>query len=156
MQTTNHRSPGVIAPPPVIYIVLFLTGLIPQIGFPVQFLSLPTRLILCLFMVGAGAFMVSRAFQTIRQAKTSPNPYQPVAVLVTEGPFRFTRNPVYLGMNLFYLGAGVLLNPFWSILLFPVLMLIIEFGVIHREERHLEQRFGEAYLEYKARVRRWL
>ncbi len=156
MQTEENRSPRIIAPPPLIYMALFLTGLIPQIAFPIQFLSLPTRLILCLFLIGAGAFLVTRAFQTMRQAKTSPNPYQPAAVLVTEGPFRFTRNPVYLGMNLFYLGAGVLLNPFWSILLFPVLLLIMEFGVIHREEHYLEQRFGEDYLEYKASVRRWL
>ncbi|MHB8483896.1 MAG: methyltransferase family protein [Nitrospiria bacterium] len=150
------NTPGIIAPPPVVYILLFLTGLIPQIAFSVQPFSLPMRWIICLILVGAGAFMISRAFQTMRQAKTSPNPYQPAAVLVTEGPFRFTRNPVYLGMNLFYLGFGVLLDPFWSILLFPVLLLIMEFGVIHREERHLEQRFGEAYLEYKASVRRWL
>ncbi|MBI1819257.1 MAG: isoprenylcysteine carboxylmethyltransferase family protein [Nitrospirae bacterium] len=107
-------------------------------------------------LVGVGAILVTRAFQTMRHAKTSPNPYQPAAVLVTEGPFCFTRNPVYLGMNLFYLGAGILLNSFWSTLFFPVLLLIMEFGVIHREERHLEQRFGEAYLEYKASVRRWI
>lgn len=156
MQTEDRQRQGIIAPPPLIYFMLFLTGLIPQVAFPVHFLFLLMRWIACLSLVGAGALLVSRAFQTMRQAKTSPNPYKPAAVLVTGGPFRFTRNPVYLGMNLFYLGAGVLLNPFWSIVLFPVLLLIMEFGVIHREERHLEQRFGEAYLEYKVRVRRWI
>ncbi|MBI3606278.1 MAG: isoprenylcysteine carboxylmethyltransferase family protein [Nitrospirae bacterium] len=156
MESEKPKSPGIISPPPLIYFTLFLTGFIPQTAFPVQFFSLPVRWIVCLTLVGVGAILVTRAFQTMRHAKTSPNPYQPAAVLVTEGPFRFTRNPVYLGMNLFYLGAGVLLNPFWSILFFPVLLLIMEFGVIHREERHLEQRFGEAYLEYKASVRRWI
>jgi protein-S-isoprenylcysteine O-methyltransferase Ste14 len=83
------------------------------------------------------------------------NPYQPTTAIVTEGPYRFTRNPIYLSLAVLYAGLAVMANALWSLLLLAV-MLIIHYAVILPEERYLEQKFGEEYRSYKAKVRRWL
>jgi protein-S-isoprenylcysteine O-methyltransferase Ste14 len=81
---------------------------------------------------------------------------RPVPRLTTEGPFRYTRNPGYLGLAIIYAGIAVLRNALWAILFLPVVLYVIEREVIGREERYLERTFGEEYLAYKARVRRWV
>ena len=92
----------------------------------------------------------------MRDAGTPANPYKPVSNVVTEGPFRYTRNPAYLSMAMIYTGIAALANALWAMLLLPGALLVIQRGVIEREERYLERKFGEEYLRYKARVRRWI
>ncbi len=81
---------------------------------------------------------------------------RPVPRLTTEGPFRYTRNPGYLSMAMIYAGIVVLRNALWAILFLPLVLIVIQREVIEREERYLERTFGEEYLTYKARVRRWV
>ena len=81
---------------------------------------------------------------------------RPVPRLTTEGPFRYTRNPGYLCLAMIYAGIAVLRNSLWAILLLPLMVLVIQREVIGREERYLERSFGEEYLDYKRRVRRWV
>ena len=81
---------------------------------------------------------------------------RPVPRLTTEGPFRYTRNPGYLCLTMIYAGIAVLRNSLWAILLLPLMVLVIQREVIGREERYLERTFGEEYLDYKRRVRRWV
>lgn len=107
-------------------------------------------------VAGVGVLLVLWAFMTMRSAETSANPYKPARSLVTSGPFRFSRNPVYLAMTLLYFGVALWLNTLWAVVLFPVLLVIMLFGVIFREERYLLLRFGTKYLKYKVSVRRWL
>ena len=76
--------------------------------------------------------------------------------MVTQGPFQYTRNPAYLSMTIIYTGISSLVNALWAILLLPVALLVIQRGVIEREERYLERKFGEEYIRYKAQVRRWI
>jgi protein-S-isoprenylcysteine O-methyltransferase Ste14 len=76
--------------------------------------------------------------------------------MVVEGPYRVTRNPIYLAFTLLYAGITVLVNALWAALLLPFVLAIMRRGVIDREERYLERRFGDDYLRYKARVRRWI
>ena len=76
--------------------------------------------------------------------------------LVINGPFQFTRNPLYLSLTLVYSGIALLVNAFWALLMLPFVLLVMRQGVIDREECYLERKFGEEYLRYKARVRRWL
>ncbi|HEU5040160.1 MAG TPA: isoprenylcysteine carboxylmethyltransferase family protein, partial [Gemmatimonadales bacterium] len=76
--------------------------------------------------------------------------------LVTDGPYRFTRNPMYLGFTLWYLAGTAWVNSLWLLVLLPVVLLVMQRGVITREEAYLERRFGREYTEYRARVRRWL
>ena len=72
------------------------------------------------------------------------------------GPLRLTRNPFYLSLTLLYTGMALMVNSLWTILLLPGALIVIRYGVINREERFLEQKFGEQYLGYKAKVRRWM
>ena len=92
----------------------------------------------------------------MRRAGTNVNPRDPTTAIVVEGPFRFSRNPLYLSLILAYLGITLLVNALWPLLLLPPLLVVLHWGVIAREERYLEAKFGESYRVYKARVRRWL
>jgi protein-S-isoprenylcysteine O-methyltransferase Ste14 len=89
-------------------------------------------------------------------SRHASNPYKPVERIATEGPFRYTRNPGYLAMAMIYTGIASLANALWAVLLLPVALLVIQRGVIEREERYLEGKFGEEYLSYKEQVRRWI
>ncbi len=89
-------------------------------------------------------------------AGTSPNPTKPTTKIVVQGPFRFFRNPIYLSFTLIYLGITIATNALWPLLLLPVVLVIIQLRALYPEEKYLEQRFGEEYLRYKARVRRWI
>ena len=83
-------------------------------------------------------------------------PSKPTTTLITDGPFRYSRNPGYLGAAMVYAGVASVANALWAILLLPVMLLVMRRTAIEREERYLEGKFGEEYLNYKARVRRWV
>jgi protein-S-isoprenylcysteine O-methyltransferase Ste14 len=107
-------------------------------------------------LLGGGVLLLVWFEWAMWQADTSSNPYKPVKHIATEGPFRYTRNPGYLSMAMIYSGIAARANALWAILVLPVALLVIQRGVIEREERYLEDKFGEEYLSYKARVRRWI
>jgi protein-S-isoprenylcysteine O-methyltransferase Ste14 len=92
----------------------------------------------------------------LKKAGTSPSPYQEPSALVTTGPYLRTRNPIYFAFAWIYLGLAAWMNSPWAILLFPGVIIMMKRLVITREEAVLESRFGENYLEYKARTRRWM
>jgi protein-S-isoprenylcysteine O-methyltransferase Ste14 len=100
--------------------------------------------------------IVLPALLAFRRARTSPKPWKPTTALVTTGPYRFTRNPMYLGFTLLYLSTTVWVNTMWPVLFLPLVLLLMHYGVIIREEAYLERVFGEAYQTYRRRVRRWL
>jgi protein-S-isoprenylcysteine O-methyltransferase Ste14 len=91
----------------------------------------------------------------MRRAGTNVLPSQPTLSIVTDGPFRFTRNPLYVAGSLLYLGLTLIFNSVWPLVLFVPMLVVLDRGVIRREERYLEGKFGDVYLAYKARVRRW-
>jgi protein-S-isoprenylcysteine O-methyltransferase Ste14 len=92
----------------------------------------------------------------MRRTDTPIDPRNPVSKLITEGPFRYTRNPAYLSMSTIYAGVAALRNALWPILLLPLLVYVIQRDQIEREEQYLERIFGEEYLTYKKSVRRWV
>ena len=94
--------------------------------------------------------------RTMRGADTTLHTDKPVSSLVQDGPFRYSRNPGYLPLTMLYAGIAILRNVLWAILLLPLVLYVIQREVIEREERYLERTFGEEYLRYKARVRRWI
>ncbi|HEV2446437.1 MAG TPA: isoprenylcysteine carboxylmethyltransferase family protein [Candidatus Sulfopaludibacter sp.] len=91
----------------------------------------------------------------LRRAGTSPNPNRPTTALVVTGPYRFTRNPLYLSMALIYAGIALAASFLGALVLLPVAMAIVDRNAV-LEEAYLERRFGDAYRAYKARVRRWV
>ena len=96
------------------------------------------------------------AFRAMSRAQTSFDPRKPTTAIVTAGPFRYSRNPMYISLTLLYLGMALLINVLWILLLVVPLLVVMQRGVIAREEAYLERKFGEEYLSYKAQVRRWI
>jgi protein-S-isoprenylcysteine O-methyltransferase Ste14 len=146
---------GVITKPPFIYAGALLVGFALHFALPVRFLPDGSRP-LGWTMMTLAVFLVMWAFRTMRRAGTNVDVHKPTTALVMEGPYRFTRNPMYVSLTLFYSGIGVAANALWVLALLPVVLLIMRNGVILREERYLERKFGETYLQYKANVRRWI
>lgn len=111
---------------------------------------------LAALLVGGGLALFAWALYTLWSHRTTVNPYKGVAELCTGGPFAFSRNPIYVGDWLIYLGFTVTLGSAWPLVFAPLVWLTIRFGVIRHEEAHLEAKFGDAYRAYRARVRRWV
>src|SRR5262249_4175215 len=108
-----------------------------------------------IFIILAPTLALS-AFRTMKGAGTNILPSEPALTIVRNGPFRFTRNPVYLSFCLLQIALGFFLND-WITLLFVVpLIVLFHYGVVLREERYLTAKFGEPYLQYKREVRRWI
>lgn len=92
----------------------------------------------------------------MKRAGTDPRPSRPSTAIVTSGPFRFMRNPMYVGTTSLYAGVSLLANAVWPLVLLVPLLLVLRWGVVSREERYLEAKFGDSYRAYRAQVRRWL
>jgi protein-S-isoprenylcysteine O-methyltransferase Ste14 len=156
MEDKPPDGPGIIAPPPLIYFGMLALGVLIERVFPLDFLPDGVTSILGGVLVAVGVGIVFFAIRAMRRAGTPVDPYKPTTALVIDGPFRFTRNPLYLSLTLVYLGITSLMNAFWPLMLLPAALVIMQRGVIIPEERYLESKFGEEYLRYKAKVRRWL
>lgn len=151
--TSVPKSP----PPPLLFLACLLGGwglgrwrpLV--LGLPAgPRLAVGTALLL--LALGLGAW----ALRTFRRGGTTPEPNGTATTLLTTGPFRFSRNPLYLSLSLLLTGLGLLLDIGWILLLVPLLALMLDRRVIVREEARLQAQFGEAYAAYRRRVRRWI
>jgi protein-S-isoprenylcysteine O-methyltransferase Ste14 len=158
-QNRERDTPGVVAPPPLI----FLGGLLPGgmiewfyrgVFFPPDHL-LTIRIIGGLVIaVGLGIILTAKV--KMHRAETNIEPWKPTTSIISDGIYSYSRNPVYLAMILMYFGVTLILNSLWFLpFLIPVLF-VMHFGVIVREENYLEKKFGEEYLSYKKSVRRWI
>jgi protein-S-isoprenylcysteine O-methyltransferase Ste14 len=152
----NQGNPGIRVPPPLIYLLPLLLGLLLDKKAHVPFLPRTAARGLGWSLLGSGGLLSRWFFITMRNADAPVRTDRPVPRLTTEGPFRYTRNPGYLCLAMIYAGIAVLRNSLWAILLLPLVLLVIQREVIGREERYLERTFGEEYLNYKRRVRRWV
>lgn len=155
---SDRDHPGVIAPPPLIYLGFLLAGWglgriagLPEVGGEHRL-----RMAAAAALIVLGLALELWAIGAFRRRRTAVQPWKPSTALVAEGPYRFSRNPIYVGFAVTYLGLGLALNS-WVALAFLVPCLIaIDRGVIAREERYLSARFGAAYDAYRSGVRRWL
>lgn len=153
------ETAGILLPPPV----LFLGAL--GLGLGLDYLvpsDLPfaapvwTRSAGGAAGIAAGVLLIGWAFWLFRRAGTEVDPYRPTSAIVSSGPYRYSRNPIYVGLVLVYAGLAALFGGPWCWLLLPVAIAVLHFGVIRREEAYLERRFGDDYRAYRGRVRRWL
>ena len=149
-------NPGVIAFPPALYGGTLLLGLTLNFIFPRPFLPRTVAVILGLLTTMFAAAIAMAAFRTMNDAKTGINPSLPTTAIVSSGVFGFSRNPIYFSLSLLYIGIALIFNGFWTLLLLIPLLVIVQNGIIKREEIYLERKFGAEYLSYKARVRRWI
>jgi protein-S-isoprenylcysteine O-methyltransferase Ste14 len=107
-------------------------------------------------LVAASAVVSLSALITFRRARTTIIPNRPASMFVDTGPYRWTRNPMYVGLTLLSLGVACVFNGLWPLLLVPLAAVVTDRYTIAREERYLERAFGETYRDYQRRVRRWL
>ena len=146
----------VIAPPPLIFFGALVLGLLLSLIFPSTLLPGALPWIIGMPLIAIGILLLASALVAMARAHTSPDISEPTRALVVSGPFRFTRNPIYVSFTLIYTGIAIAFNSLWAFVLMPLVLLAIDRGVIAREEKYLARRFGDEYLQYKARVQRWL
>jgi protein-S-isoprenylcysteine O-methyltransferase Ste14 len=152
----EQDNPGGWVPPPLTYLLTLLLGLALDKRLHVPFLPQALARLLGWPLVGGGMALATWFIRTMRGADTTLDVDKPVSNLVQDGPFRYSRNPGYLSLAMIYSGVAILRNALWAILLLPLLLVMTQRELIEREERYLERTFGEEYLAYKRRVRRWV
>jgi len=159
---TNSESsdtPGVKVLPPFIYLAGLIVGYVVWWFWPLP--VVPAEWSVAVRVVGgvafaAGAWVMLSAVAMFHRVGEDPNPMAPTKVLAIDGPYRFTRNPMYLGMALIVGGLALLGNALWPLLALVPGIFIIRTQVIDKEEHYLEAKFGGQYRDFKGRVRRWL
>lgn len=149
-------SPGVRFPPPFYAALAALAGWWLQRHWPLPALEGLARTVPGWTLAGAAILLMAGGALTLRRHRTTIRPDKAATALVRNGPYAFTRNPLYLAMALGTLACAFLLRATWIFILWPVVVLIYDRLIIRREEQHLDAVFGEAYAEYKGRVRRWI
>ncbi|MBP6031073.1 MAG: isoprenylcysteine carboxylmethyltransferase family protein [Sphingobium sp.] len=153
----DDDSARVTFPPPLIYLGFLLVGLAADMVLPRSVNgAFQVRTAGAILLAGAGLSMIVIANGLFRKSGTEARPWKTVTALVDTGIYRFTRNPMYVGMALLYAGLALGFASGAALLLLPVVLVIIQTQVIAREERYMEAKFGANYLDYKRRVRRWV
>jgi len=153
---TERDSSGIRVPPPLFYLAALAVGYVGSRLYPVAFLPRSLAYPLGGILLALWLIVSVPAIISFRRAGTSINPRVPTTALVTGGPYRFTRNPMYVGLTLFYGGMAMLLQTLWALVLLPLVLIVAQRLFIEREERYLEKKFGAEYRQYEVRVRRWL
>ena len=154
--TAEQDNPGIRFPPPFVYLIGLLIGVGLRYAttgprFPEQlrhWIGAP-----CILL---GLALSAAAMSRFRLQKTSVLPDHPATRLIVDGIFSRTRNPLYLAMLCFYIGGSFWFSLLWSLILAPAVVLVIQTQIIAREEAYLGRKFGQEYLMYKSRVRRWI
>jgi protein-S-isoprenylcysteine O-methyltransferase Ste14 len=152
----EEDRPGVPIAPPLLFVLPILAGLALEWFVPTSFVHGAVRWTSGALLVVAGVALNVVGFVTQKRAGTDPVPFNPSTRIVSHGLYRFTRNPMYIGFALWTLGIAILCNSIWGLLAAPIGLILVDRLVVVREERYLERKFGDEYLSYKRRVRRWI
>jgi len=155
----NRDHAGVFVPPPLIFVTPILAAVVLQSRSPWRITDVYEMVLVFggVTAIGTGMAIGFASVYGFQKANTTILPAgRPTTAIVQRGPYRFTRNPMYLGMACAYLGLSLLLNNLWALVLLPVVLGVVDLGVIRREEAYLTAKFGTPYRNYLGRVRRWL
>jgi len=153
-EASDHVS--LILPPPVIFLGHLVSALVLQLVVPLSLpWPMPLRALGAVLLLG-GLGLAAAAVRELRRMHTTPDPNQAVTTLVITGPYRFSRNPIYLGFMMIFLGFTLVAGTLWGMLIVLFLFATITRSVVRAEENYLERRFKEQYRIYRALVRRWL
>jgi protein-S-isoprenylcysteine O-methyltransferase Ste14 len=153
---SDNDTSGVRVPPPAYYLAGLLAGVALELALPID--GAPFWAVLPVALICGGLWLVldGGAMLHFRRAGTSMVPMNPSTALVISGPYRFTRNPMYLGMVFLYVALAFALGLIWALILLPLVIAAVDQLVIAREEPYLVRKFGQPYRDYMGRVRRWL
>jgi protein-S-isoprenylcysteine O-methyltransferase Ste14 len=154
---SERDSSDAIVRPPIAWALSFFLGLGADWLYPMPFVPLTVpRGWIGGAVVAAGFVLAIWAIVTIRGAGSQVETYKPTTAIVANGPYRFTRNPIYIGMCLGQIGLAIGFDSLWILGMLVPFFLVVRYGVVAREEAYLERKFGGLYLDYKSQVRRWL
>jgi protein-S-isoprenylcysteine O-methyltransferase Ste14 len=156
MGSKKSDNPGIKLPPPVIFLSFFLIAVALKHFIPLVGIVAPIRQIIGAVLAVVGFSMIALALLKFREHRTTVLPDASASSMIQDGIFARTRNPIYLAFALLYFASAFCFQVVWAFLLFPFLLAAIKMYVIRREEAYLERRFGQEYLGYKGKVRRWL
>ncbi len=157
LKTFFNTPSAIIAPPPFIYLSALSLGIIFHLLYPVTLSNAGFLLkIIGIFFLSMSGIFAYWAFATMRSLGTSPDPRKPSTALSTHGAFAYSRNPIYVAMTGLYLGISLIINSLWLVLFLIPTLILMQWGVIVREERYLTEKFGQEYIAYTQQVRRWL
>lgn len=151
--------PGVFIPPPLIYAFVFVLSFFLQGAFTIRrafFFHSRMANLLGLLIIIKGLMFSGSAIRQFFKTKNAIMPIKPASTLQTSGVYGVSRNPMYLGLLFIYLGMALIFGNWWTLFLLPVLIGIVQYFVIFREERYLLRAFADSYLDYKKKVRRWI
>ncbi|TXL82202.1 isoprenylcysteine carboxylmethyltransferase family protein [Vineibacter terrae] len=157
--TAAPQTSNVVIQPPMLFLIALAAGLLADRWiYPMDLIGLRwwTRQWLGGAVILAGVAVVVDCARRFRRAGTSVQPRRPSTAMVEGGLYRYSRNPIYMGLSTVHLGVAIADNNAWLPILLAPVLLVLRYGVIAREEAYLERRFGSQYAAYKARVRRWL
>jgi protein-S-isoprenylcysteine O-methyltransferase Ste14 len=154
----RRDTAGVIAAPPLLFGAALIIALSLHAFHPIRIASLPGGMLRLagVALIVLGLLLSIAVVRAFGKVGTPVPPYRPTTHFVTTGPYRYTRNPDYIGQTLMYVGIAVVANSWWPLFLLPLVLLVVQRGVVRREERYLEAKFGQEYRDYTARVSRWL
>ena len=160
MNQANNDTPGLMIPPPLMPAIAIVVAVVLDWLTGLSFLAAPglgsAQSWLGLVITAVGLAIGGMGVREFRRGGTNVNPYEPALNLVTTGPYRYTRNPMYLGMVVMLLGVSLMFSLEWGVILTPVLWFALDRLIIAREESYLTAKFGEPYREFLGRTRRWL
>lgn len=159
MTDKTKDNAGVIAPPPLIFLSGLTLGGIIHWFYPVYVLAAQYLIVSRIFgivLIVFGLAIVLIASAKMQKAETNIEPWKPTNAIISDGIYSISRNPVYAAMVLIYLGLTLIFNALWFLPFLIVVLFVIHFGVILREEKYLEKKFGAEYSSYKREVRRWI
>jgi len=153
---SNKDNPGVIAPPPLIFLCFLAAGYYINRLYPIPVIERPLGVIIAGIFIVYACLTAGLAFYYMIKTGTNVDVRKPTKAIVTVGVYSYTRNPMYLSMVILLIAFTFLANALWIAISIPFFIVIMQKGVIEREEAYLENKFGEEYLRYKNRVRRWI
>ena len=156
MPEPEMDAPQVLVFPPLVVVGTLLLGLAAHWLWPRHPFPAGGARIAGIVLVILGAALMTWGARTMRSAGTNIDPREPALAIVTGGPFRWSRNPLYVALVFVYTGTALVVDALWPLVLLPILIAVLEWGVIRREERYLARKFGAPYEAYRARVRRWI
>jgi protein-S-isoprenylcysteine O-methyltransferase Ste14 len=154
----KQDRPALIAPPPLLLVICIAAGLIAAYFWPLPMIhdAELARVVSCIALVLVAAALIFLGARELIRHREHPSPYKPTGTIVDSGIYRFTRNPLYLGLLLLVLAVAAGADDAWLLLSLVALFLLLHFGVVRPEERYLSEKFGTRYDEYRRSVRRWL
>jgi len=152
----NNDNPKVKLPPPILFFGLGIIGVTMEyispitigIDFPINYLGFGINIVSII-----GTWKISELF---KKHKTEVKPWQTTSKIITTGPYKYSRNPIYIIFCGIPIGLGIAFNTYWAFFAFIPGLIIVYYTAVKKEEKYLEAKFGEEYLDYKRKVRRWL